>query len=351
MREIPISAAAPYRVLVGSGLLEKAGGYISETVRPCRVALITDSTVSDLYADTVQKSMEEAGYSVCRFVFPAGESSKTLDTYRQILCFLAEQRLTRTDAVVALGGGVTGDMTGFAAATYLRGIRFVQIPTTFLAAVDASVGGKTAVDLPAGKNLVGAFWPPALVLCDCDTFATLPPVTFADGVAETIKHGLIADPDFFRYLQSCDIRKDIEKVVCRNVEIKRDFVQADEREAGRRRMLNFGHTVGHAIEACSDYTWSHGQAVAAGMVCASRAAEKLGFGGAVTADVIRILERYGLPVSCDFPPAALCEKALGDKKRTGDTVHVIYLTEIGRSASFALPVGEMERYIRLGMEN
>ena len=337
METVMVNASAAYPVYIGGGLLDRCGELLPRHTAARRCAVITDDTVCPLYAPRLCRSLEAAGLETVLYAVPAGERHKTLATYGQILSFLAESRVTRSDCVVALGGGVAGDMAGFAAATYQRGIDFVQVPTTFLAASDASVGGKTAVDLPAGKNLVGAFWQPKAVLCDTDTFSTLPEDAFRDGTAETLKHGLIADKDFFHFLIETDMRENIDKVVRRNVEIKAAVVAEDEREQGRRKILNFGHTLGHAIEKCSGYRVSHGHAVATGMVLAARAAEALGYGGKGTlAAVLAACERYGLPTACPYSAGELYAAATGDKKRSGGHIDVVVLREVGRAETVRL---------------
>lgn len=337
METVMVHASAAYPVYIGGGLLDRCGELAAQHTGAGRCAVITDDTVCGLYGHRVCRSLEAAGLTPVLYAFPAGEQHKTLATYGAILEFLAENRITRSDCLVALGGGVAGDMAGFAAATYQRGIDFIQVPTTFLAASDASVGGKTAVDLAAGKNLVGAFWQPRAVICDTDTFSSLPENTFLDGAAETLKHGLIADEDFFRFLMEADMRDNLEQVVRRNVEIKAAVVAEDEREQGKRKLLNFGHTLGHAIEKCSGYQVSHGHAVAIGMVLASRAAEALGYGGKGTlAAVLAACERYGLPTACPYSAGELYAAATGDKKRSGGHIDVVVLREVGRAETVRL---------------
>ena len=331
-----VHASAPYPVYIGGGLLEHCG-TLAARHSGGRCAVICDDTVCGLYGRQVCRSLEAAGLSPVLYAFPAGEQHKTLETYGAILGFLTESHITRSDCVVALGGGVAGDMAGFAAGTYQRGIDFIQVPTTFLAASDASVGGKTAVDLPAGKNLAGVFWQPRAVICDTETFATLPESAFQDGAAETLKHGLIADGEFFRFLMTEDMRRHLDAVVRRNVEIKAAVVAEDEREQGRRKILNFGHTLGHAIEKCSGYQVSHGHAVATGMVLASRAAEAMGFGGKGTLEaVLAACERYGLPTSCPYSAGELYAAATGDKKRSGGHIDVVILREVGQAETVQL---------------
>jgi 3-dehydroquinate synthase len=350
METVQVHASSTYSVHIGGGLLEQSGALIAQTIKARRCALITDTAVGPLYGDTVRASLEKAGFTVASYTFPAGEKSKTLTTYGDILEFLAERKLTRSDCVVALGGGVTGDMAGFAAATYQRGVDYIQMPTTFLSASDASVGGKTAVDLNAGKNLVGAFWQPRLVLCDTDTFRTLSRETFLDGLAETVKHGLIADKSFFDFLLTADIPASMDKIVRRNVEIKAAVVGEDEFEHGKRKILNFGHTLGHGIEKCSGYAVPHGHAVAVGMVLATRAAEKLGYSPAGTLEtVLDANRRLGLPTDCPYSADQLYDAATGDKKRTGGDIDVVVLKEIGRAETVRLSLSGLREFVEAAL--
>ncbi len=339
-----VHAAEAYPVYIGGGLLDHCGELTARHSNG-RCAVICDDTVCGLYGPQVCRSLEAAGLSPVLYAFPAGEQHKTLSTYGAILGFLAENHITRSDCVIALGGGVTGDMAGFAAATYQRGIDFIQVPTTFLAASDASVGGKTAVDLPAGKNLAGAFWQPRAVICDTDTFATLPESAFQDGAAETLKHGLIADGEFFHFLMSEDMYRHMDAVVRRNVEIKAAVVAEDEREQGKRKLLNFGHTLGHAIEKCSGYRVSHGHAVATGMVRRARSPEALGYGGQGTLEaVLAACERYGLPTVCPYSAGELYAAAIGDKKRSGGHIDVVVLREVGRAETVRLDLEGLREF-------
>lgn len=345
METVTVNASAPYPVHIGSGLLAKAGELIAGVTKSRTCAVITDTTVERLYAAPVCRSLQDAGFRVYLYAFPAGEQSKNLAAYGGILEFLAESRLTRSDFAVALGGGVVGDMAGFAAATYQRGIDYIQMPTTFLAASDSSVGGKTAIDLAAGKNLAGAFHQPKMVICDTDTFRTLPEDAFADGVAETVKHGLIADKDFYQFLMREELRSRIDGVVRRNVEIKAAVVGEDEKEHGKRKLLNFGHTLGHAIEKCSGYTVTHGHAVAVGMVLATRAAERLGYSPAGTLSrVTEALRRFRLPEECPYTAEELYAAATGDKKRDGGSIDVVVLEEIGRARTVRLDMEGLRKF-------
>jgi len=306
--------------------------------------------VAPLYLNRVKDSLERAGFRVHSFVFPAGEDQKNGGTYLKLLEFLAARRLTRADGLIALGGGVVGDLAGFAAATFLRGIGFLQLPTTLLAAVDSSVGGKTAIDLTNGKNLAGAFYQPQAVLCDLDTLDTLPAEVFADGCAEVIKYGMIGDPALLARLETVDFRADPEELVARCVAQKRDLVEQDEFDTGARQLLNLGHTLGHGVEACSGYTVSHGRAVAIGMTLVTRAAVAF---GRCPAEVLprlrRLLERYGLPDATAYSAQALYEKTLSDKKRSGDTISLVVPIAWGASQLVRIPVSELPAWIERGL--
>lgn len=345
MNTVFIQTAQPYAVHIGAGLLAHSGELIAAVTASRRCALVTDSTVAPLYAKIVIHALKYAGFDVHLYTLPAGEEHKTLASLAQLLSFFAQTMLTRTDFAVALGGGVVGDMTGFACAVYQRGIDFIQMPTTLLAACDASVGGKTAVDLPEGKNLAGAFHQPRLVICDTDTFSTLPDAVFSEGMAEVIKHALIADKDLLHMLQTQDIRSSINELVRRNIEIKSSFVCGDEREHGQRKLLNFGHTLGHAVERCSSYSVPHGEAVAIGMTLICRAAEKLGHSPAGTLDTVRsLLRRFALPCACPFTAEELYHAATVDKKRTGDSIDIVILEEPGRAKTLRLTLNELREF-------
>ena len=259
MNTVTVSASKTYDILIGTGLLSTLGQEAAKLGKAKNVCIVSETTVWPLYGKAAQCSLEQAGFNVISFVFPAGEASKNGQTYLELLNYLAENKLTRSDLIVALGGGVVGDLAGFAAASYLRGIRFIQVPTTLLAAVDSSVGGKTAIDLPAGKNLAGAFCQPSLVLCDLDTLNTLSEDIFRDGCAEVIKYGILYDPVLFSHLEEKGLSFDRENVITRCVELKRDVVAEDEFDTGQRMKLNLGHTIGHGVEAKSQFAISHGK--------------------------------------------------------------------------------------------
>jgi 3-dehydroquinate synthase len=351
MTKITLTATGKYDILVENGLLRETGALTRSVSKALKAAVITDSTVADLYAEAVIRSLEAAGFETKLFVFSAGESSKTHATLLNIYSFLAESDITRTDIIVALGGGVTGDMAGFAAATFLRGIDFIQVPTTLLAQMDSSIGGKTGVDLVQGKNLVGAFYQPRLVICDPAALKTLTPRIFNDGMAEVVKHGCIKDVNLFEKINSANQMDDIIfDMICRSIEIKRDVVENDEKEKGERMLLNFGHTMGHAIEKVYNFgTYTHGEAVAMGMVLASRAGELNGITqGGTTERIKSLLSKLQLPVECRVAVKELAKAAINDKKRSGDIINLVMLKQLGEGYTLKLPVTELERFFSGG---
>jgi 3-dehydroquinate synthase len=349
MKHIYVSTGRPYTVSVGTGLLARCGEILRDCVGVCSAALVTDSNVGPLYAAAVEKSLTDAGFRVNVFTFPAGEGSKNMATLSDLLEFMAGAGMTRTDCVVALGGGVTGDLAGFAAGCFLRGIRFVQMPTTLLAAVDSSVGGKTAVNLKAGKNLAGAFWQPSAVICDTDCLATLPEEDFACGAAEVIKTAVLNGEDFFSLLEEGGLSGRVEDVIARAIAHKARIVESDEREAGIRKTLNLGHTVGHAVEACSRYTVPHGRAVSIGLAVITRAAASLGLCDRRAAGrIIGILEDHGLPVETEFSTEAIVRAALRDKKRSGEKITLIMPQKIGACSLWDVPIEELSEIVRAG---
>ncbi len=349
MNRIRVEASRSYDILVGRGLLQRCGELAAEVCAPGSVMLVSDSNVYPLFGGAVERSLEGAGFRVQSFVFPAGEGSKNLSTYGQLLEEMARTRLTRSDLLVALGGGVVGDLGGFAAATYLRGIPYIQLPTTLLAAVDSSVGGKTAVDLQSGKNLAGCFYQPSLVVCDADALATLPEMVFRDGCAEVIKYGMLGNPELFRRLEQEDARDWTEEIISVCAGMKRDIVAEDEFDKGRRMLLNLGHSFGHAVELCSGYSVPHGSAVAIGMAMITRAAAAKGCcSPLLPGRLSALLEANGLPTRCGYGAEQLFEAAMQDKKLTGSRMHLVVPGEIGRCEIMEMPAGEMMDWLRAG---
>ncbi|MCL1866407.1 MAG: 3-dehydroquinate synthase [Oscillospiraceae bacterium] len=355
MRKVAvITPSKAYEVFIDRGILAKSGEVISEVCGVSdgnKVMLVSDNVVDGLYGDTVIKSLESVGFSVSRFTFANGEQSKTMATYSALLDKLAEENLTRSDLIVALGGGVVGDLAGFAAATYLRGVRLIQVPTTLLSMVDSAVGGKTGVNLSSGKNQVGAFYQPSLVLCDVSTLATLPEINYADGVAEIIKHAVIRNSRLFEILESPPIT-DMSEVIARNVEIKRDIVVLDERDTGIRQLLNFGHTIGHGIEKFSGYTVTHGHAVAIGMSIVSRGAFRTGLcDESCYSRIVEMLQRYGLPTDTDIPAEKLIKAAFSDKKRVGDSITLVLPERIGKCSLRGFSMNGLADFVRLSISS
>jgi len=333
IQTIPVRAGRGYEILIGRGVRHQAAERILPLFPKAeRACIMSDSNVAPLYSAELLSALQAGGLDVSLFVFPAGEQSKTLATVARMYAHFAAHKLTRTDFVIALGGGVTGDLCGFAAATFLRGIDFVQIPTSLLAQVDSSVGGKTGVDLPESKNLVGAFWQPRLVLIDPDVLQTLSSDFYSDGMAEFIKTACIKDAALFDRLDR-EVPPPIEETIADCVTIKAGVVERDEREAGERTLLNFGHTVGHALEKLHGYQGlSHGHAVAIGMAELTVAAESAGLTEpGCTEKLRRCLARYGLPCTDPASPAEISAAAAGDKKTTGSTIKLALLRNIGES--------------------
>ncbi len=333
MKSITVNTGKKYDILIERGLLKHCGELIKPLCSAGKVAVITDSNVAPLYLSGVEDSLRFEGYDVYSYIFPAGEGSKNLASIEKMYSFLANNRFSRKDILVALGGGVTGDMAGFAAATYMRGIDFVQIPTSLLAQVDSSVGGKTGVDLPDGKNLVGAFHQPILVIIDPDVLKTLPERFRHDGMAEVIKYGCIKSRRLFEFLEDNEPFEHLDDIIFRCVSIKRDVVSRDERESGERMLLNFGHTFGHAIEKLNNYTGiTHGEAVATGMVMMAKVCEGRGVCPPGTADRIALLcLKNKLPVSTELKFPEIAEACLNDKKTDSDFINLVFLKEIGSS--------------------
>lgn len=352
MKTVFVAAGNPYEVRIEPGLLNRVGEQLLAALgKPCSVMVIADDTVASLYGKAVEESLTQSGFATHSFTFPHGEEHKTLAVWQDMLFALAESRLTRTDLVLALGGGVTGDMAGFAAAAYLRGIRFVQLPTTLLAMVDSSVGGKTGLNLPMGKNLAGAFHQPSLVLCDPETLATLPRETLLDGVAEAIKMGVLGDEGMFSWFEDGAYGAQTEEIIQRCVRQKARLVAEDELDRGSRQMLNLGHTLGHAIETLSHYEISHGRAVAAGMLYAARLSQGLGLCNELCPQrIAAALERCGLPTSAPYPAAELLERVLMDKKRAGNILTLVLPKAIGECMLFPVPVQELSRLLQMAVE-
>lgn len=340
MRTITIHTEPTYEVCIGSGLLQESGIRLRQLLPEAEtLAVVADDTVYALYGETLCRALAQAGFRAPVFCFPAGEDSKSLDTLSRLYAFLSAQSVTRSDALIALGGGVTGDLTGFAAATWLRGVACIQLPTTLLAAIDSSVGGKTAVNLPEGKNLVGAFWQPRTVLCDTDMIRQLPTPLLRDGSGEAVKYGVLYDPELLEWLADGRLAKDLTDIIARCVDWKRRAVEEDTCDHGSRQLLNFGHTLGHAMEKASHHALSHGQAVAVGMAELTRRTEALRLTEPGTADaIIKALQALGLPYRWEGTIHELLPYIAGDKKRHGSQIHFIVARRIGKAFRYPVAV-------------
>ncbi|MGN0173952.1 MAG: 3-dehydroquinate synthase [Acutalibacteraceae bacterium] len=350
MTNVEVKASSNYNIVIGDDLLKSSGKMIREVTNAKKTVVITDDIVEKLYFDIVSKSLIENGFEVIKYVIKNGEQSKNGQEYLKICEFLAENHITKSDVVVALGGGVVGDLSGFVSATFLRGIKFIQIPTTLLAAVDSSVGGKTAIDLKAGKNLAGAFYQPKLVICDYSTLKTLKREIFIDGCAEVIKYAVIGNKELFEHLLKNGLDFDLEYVISECVKMKRDIVEKDEFDSGERQKLNLGHTIGHSIEICSKFKISHGSAVAIGLAIIARASCKMGLCNEKTKnDIIDILKAFSLPTSSEFSADELYGVALSDKKRSGNSLNLIIPYSVGDSRIKKIDINELIKYIEAGI--
>ncbi len=331
MKTIDVRTGRPYQIYIEHGIIHHAGTYIRMVSAAVRAVIVSDSNVAPIYADAVENSLNESGFETSVFTFEAGEERKRLSTIEKMYEHFYEHNITRTDLIVALGGGVTGDMAGFAAASYLRGIDFVQIPTSLLSQVDSSVGGKTGVDLPTGKNLVGAFWQPILVLIDPDTLQTLPKKFFNDGMGEVIKYGCIRNRNLFERIEQENAADIVDDIIFESVSIKRDVVEHDERDTGERAILNFGHTFGHALEKLNHYSGiTHGEAVALGALILTEITEEKGITEKGTSQRIRsLLKKYDMPTETEFSLSEILQATRGDKKSSGNGLSFIFLREIG----------------------
>ena len=335
-------------IIIEAGLLARAGETLAKMGKPLRAAVISDDRVAALYLRQLEEALKAAGFDVLSFVFPQGEASKNAGNYIRILEYLAVNHLTRTDTVVALGGGVVGDIAGFAAATYLRGVRLVQIPTTLLACVDSAIGGKTGIDLTAGKNLAGAFHQPVAVLIDPALLDTLPPDIRRDGMAEVIKYACIREGRLWQLAQdSCAPIQDIIRLC---VAVKVDITGRDAFDRGERQLLNFGHTFGHAIEQRSGFALSHGKCVAMGMAIMARACSRKGLCTPETAlQLERVLEAKGLPTGTDYSADELLPAMLSDKKRAGEGITLVTLRAIGRAQLYQTNMADALDFLKEGL--
>lgn len=354
MLEQRIQTGTPYSVFIGNGLLSQAGAVFTKALPDLKdksVVIVSDSNVMPLYSQVVIDSFRQTGCRLHTYEIPAGEVSKNWILLGELLEYLASLEITRSDYLIALGGGVVGDLTGFAASIYLRGIPFLQIPTTLLAAVDSSVGGKTAVDLKAGKNLAGTFWQPRAVLCDPDVFQTLPAQVLLEGTAESIKYGILRDRTLYKQILDGGLKKNCTEIVSACIAMKGAIVSEDEFDRGTRELLNLGHTFGHAIETCSHYEISHGHAVAIGINLAGLCAYKLGLCSKnCSQEITSALESLGFDLNCPYPMEALYQVMLQDKKRKGDQIDLILPYEIGDCRIYTMSLEKLHTLLSDGLD-
>ena len=344
MEKIKINVSKPYEVLVENGLFSRAGEIIFGLKKGGKVMIVTDINVGKLYANKLKNQLNSIGFSAQIFTTNGGEQSKSTTEFAKLLETLAENEFTRTDTVVALGGGIVGDLSGFVSACYLRGIDYVQIPTSLLAMVDSSVGGKTAVNLTAGKNLAGAFYQPICVLVDPELLSTLPKKEYSCGMAEVIKYGAVFSNSLFKILENGE-RAVLEKVIADCIKHKKSVVEIDEFDNGCRQKLNFGHTIGHAIEKLTDYKLTHGQAVALGMLFITDRAVKKGYcSEEAQLRLNKVIKNNGLLLQQNFDINSLLKYTFNDKKRKGDFITVVIVKEIGESITEKMSIEKWQEF-------
>lgn len=347
MISITVRASRSYDVIIGRDILANIGVYLKTLKPACKAAIITDDKVGDLYLEAVSQSLQKEGYTVCSYQFANGEGSKTASTYLDIVQFLSQKGLHREDLVVALGGGVVGDIAGFAAGTYLRGIDFVQVPTTLLAAVDSSVGGKTGINLPIGKNLLGIFNQPIGVLYDINTVKTLSNADILGGLGECIKYAVLEGGELWDIMYGGITPNNIDRLIALCVACKKRIVESDEKETlGVRKLLNLGHTFGHAIEKLSNYEVTHGIAVVKGIAIIAAACHRGGILGSKDYALIQeLIAKYGYNTACPFTPKDLVEVAKSDKKAQSKTLDLVVIKGIGKCALQNIDIDKLSEFI------
>ncbi|MDO4481700.1 MAG: 3-dehydroquinate synthase [Bacillota bacterium] len=352
IKKIEINVSQKYDYFIERGSLDNIGNMLKDRFGQCSIIVVSDDAVDSVYGNRVAVSLTKAGFNTLSYVFERGEKSKNFFVLNDLLEFMAENYITKKDILLSLGGGTVGDVSGFAASVYSRGIRYVQIPTTFLAAIDSAVGGKTAVNLKAGKNLAGSIYHPSMVICDPDTFDTLEPEVYAQGTAEAVKCGIIGDKRIFSRLSKATFKNNIEDIIESCVKIKMSIVELDENDNGKRQLLNLGHTFAHSIEKCSMYKISHGSAVAMGILMAARAGAARGYCKRDLCDKINAaLIRNGLHTKCRLSLEKIAEGMLSDKKRRGDTINMVFPRKIGKCEIVTVPVDEIPQIVRDATES
>lgn len=351
---INVNTSKAYEIEIKKHLLDETGPRISRLFRPAKCCIITDENVHRLYTGKVEKSLKAAGFEVHKIVFSPGESTKNMNNLFRILRYLASEGFTSSDFLIALGGGVIGDLTGFAAAIYMRGISYIQMPSSLLAMVDSSVGGKTAIDLPEGKNLAGAFWQPEAVYMDTACLETLSKSQLQCGIIEMIKAAVILDPSLFELFNTHkpqELGSFIEDAIIKSVGIKKRIVETDENEKGIRKVLNLGHTIGHSVEKLSSYNISHGHALASGLMIAAGMAKAGGWAEENLVErLFPLYEKYGFKADYGYSPAELAKGALSDKKRRGDIISLVIPKAMGNVTVKDIHISRLEDLIAAGLE-
>lgn len=353
MKNIDIQlSCGSYNIIIDHGLIKEIGSAISKIYNGDKIAIITDDNVNKYYGDIVEKSLRVKGYNTLKIVIPPGEKSKSVESLLKLYSDLLDFKINRGNLIIALGGGVVGDLTGFCASTLLRGIPFIQVPTSLLAQIDSSIGGKVAVDLPQGKNLIGSFYHPKAVYIDPEVLNTLDKKFINDGLGEVIKYGLIKDANLFSRLEEIkdykELMETMDYIIYTCCNIKKEVVQRDEKDTGERMILNFGHTIGHAIEKLQNYTGlSHGEAVAVGMYKITVKSEELGISKAGLSERIKsLLIKFNLPYEEDnFAKNELLEAINFDKKNINKNINLVLLKDIGESFIKNVPIDEMKKYL------
>ena len=346
MKNIRVNVNTPYWVMVDRGVLATTGACIKSLSRANKVVVITDSNVDKFYSKIVIDSINKVGFETHKFVFDAGEKSKNINTYLDIVSFLVKNNVSRNDLLVALGGGVVGDLVGFVASTYLRGVDFVQIPTTLLSIIDASVGGKTAIDIEEGKNLIGAFYQPKMVIADLNTLETLPSEEISNGLGEMAKYAVLIGGEYFDMMED-DVYKNLDTLIALSIEYKRDIVEKDEKEGNIRKFLNLGHTVAHAIEKLSGYTIPHGNAVSTGLVVMAKACNKNGLLTDGQRDrILSLIEKYNLSKTHPFSIGDIAKEIALDKKSDSKKVDAIVINAIGECEIKPIALNEIGDFLK-----
>lgn len=348
MKTFAISTERPYDIILERGGLKNLAAYIEERFpSPRKICVITDSNVSELYGDQVLSILEKGFFDAFKITFPAGEHSKNLTTYTNILEALSEEPVSRADLILALGGGVVGDVAGFVAGTYMRGLNYVYVPTTLLAMLDASLGGKTGVNLNGGKNLTGLFWQPSLVVTDPDLLETLPESHLMDGLVEALKSAVVSDSSLVNQV----VDRNYDYIIERSLSIKKTLVEVDEKDEGLRQLLYFGHTLGHGIEKLSAYNLSHGASVAKGMVGEAKASFAMGYTGMdISKELAAVLEGMGYDTSLPYDSKELYRHSLVDKKIREGSINLIIPNVIGKCSTKRVSLLELEKFVRAAVD-